>query len=173
MDAPSFPAPRPIDHGGFDQLGIGHEQIDVVVVAHARRARADLLHDPARAVLHLDIIAHLHGAIEHEHEARYEFLDDALKAKPKADAQRAREHRDRRKIEPHARKRGDNADDDEPVSEHLLGDEARCAPRVRTQTPKRRREVSAKPSPPPRDTSADVIPVPSRSTSHWPIGPAP
>jgi len=77
----------PVDHLTVHELGIGDEDVHVIVGLDLGIAHAELDHHPMHAVfLELDVVTHLDAAFEQQNEARGKVAEDILQTKAEAHA---------------------------------------------------------------------------------------
>src|SRR5688572_11121970 len=105
----------PVHDAAGDELGIGHQDVDVVVRHDARGTDADVAYFAADARFELDEIANLQAAIEEQYQSRHEIAEDRLQAETETDADRTSQHSKLRQRNPHESGRDQHADYDQYV----------------------------------------------------------
>ena len=75
-----------------DQIGVGHDDRDVIIGDHGRAAEIDFLHEP-RDAAHFNPVADGNGPLGQENEPAHKIADDVLQAKAEAHAKGSRDHR--------------------------------------------------------------------------------
>ena len=117
MEAHARRAEAPVRDGLRDELGVGNDQVDVVVGPDQGRARTDL-GDVSGHLADLDAVADLDRPLDQEDQARHEVLGDVLQAEADAHADRAAEDGERRGIDAQGLERDDQPQDPDQVRDH-------------------------------------------------------
>ncbi len=101
-----------------DELGVGHDDVDVVVGAHRGASGADLDH-LALELVHLDAVADLDRAFHEQDEAAHEVVGDVAQAEADAEGNRAQHERQRAQVEArqHDRKDDERAQNQQDVAD--------------------------------------------------------
>lgn len=103
----------PVDRALGHELGVGYENIDVVIGRDQRGSDIYGLDNASCIFVEFDEVTNLEGSIEKQDQSRNEVAEDGLKAKSKANPYGAREYcklaeRDTSNLQRHHQPKGQN-----------------------------------------------------------------
>ena len=84
-------AERPVGELRRDELGVRHDDIDIVVRVDQRAADVDGFYSSREARVELDIVTDTQGSLEQDDQPRDEVVDDRLQAETDTDGERTRD----------------------------------------------------------------------------------
>jgi hypothetical protein len=107
---------REVGDGIINEVGVGHDDDDVVIRANPGGAGSDA-DDVAEGFLDLDAVADADGLLNEQNEPRDEVGHNILKAKTDADADSAADDNERLEIEPERLQADEHAEQEKCVSD--------------------------------------------------------